>query len=166
MFSLGNTSYNSYIANSVNGQITNMIGGIAAAIYDGNYQMGAYGASQVFQYNDSAGLKKKQNPDGPWSVYDLSNENDPYLVATSDRPDLSGKLTFVYSRFTAPDGSVYTRYIADAAIKPSGQSFENAATFGGALAIAGGVGAGSQKPVTLRQHGPQKLKRSHRKSAI
>ena len=100
MFSLGNTSYNSYIASSVSGQITNMIGGIAAAIYDGNYQMGAYGASQVLQYNDSAGLKKKQNPDGPWSVYDLSNGNDPYLVATSDRPDLSGKLTFVYSRFT------------------------------------------------------------------
>ena len=52
LFQLGNTGYNSYVTNSVSGQLTNIVGGIASSIYDGNYQMGAYGANQVFTYND------------------------------------------------------------------------------------------------------------------
>jgi hypothetical protein len=107
LFSLGNTSYNSYVTSSVSGQITSMIGGIAAAIYDGNYQIGAYGANQVFTYNDSAGRSKKPNDDGPYkglyNVYDFSLSNMPLLVAVSDA---EGHLTFLSAQYSA-NGTFY-----------------------------------------------------------
>jgi hypothetical protein len=90
LFSLGNTSYNSYVTRSVSGQITNLVGGIAAAIYDGNYQLGAYGANQVFTYNDESTLRLEK--DGK-----LHRE---YGVPTNDPS----------AAYTNPDGLPITYY--------------------------------------------------------
>jgi len=93
LFSLGNTSYNSFVTNSVSGQLTSLAGGIAGAIYDGNYQMGAYGASQVFTYNDSNVARKKNNDSsndssGPYDLYDV-DEQSGLLMHVGTVPDLS-----------------------------------------------------------------------------
>jgi filamentous hemagglutinin family protein len=86
LFSLGNTGYNSYVTSSVSGQITSLVGGIAAAIYDGNYQLGAYGANQVFTYNDS-NIARKKNAQS-YDLYDI-DEKSGYLMHVGTVPDLS-----------------------------------------------------------------------------
>jgi filamentous hemagglutinin family protein len=221
VYQLASPAYASSVAPSVGSQITGLIGGLASYAYDGDFSIGQFGATQVYNFNDSAGLKRKQNPDGAWNVYDLSNGNDPYLVATSDSPDAAGRLTFLSSEYTrsgvfwdgetlggfikqiraegsfaamaggadipsfegstistegqneiipggwdltkyhsqfgfpsgladngtiitAPDGSTSTRYIADAAIDQQARTFENAAVYGGALALGGTLGWAAQ----------------------
>jgi hypothetical protein len=46
LFNPGNTSYSSFVTSSVSGQFTSLAGGIASAIYDGNYRLGAYGPAR------------------------------------------------------------------------------------------------------------------------
>ena len=94
LFNQGNTSYNSYVANSLSGQLTSIAGGIAASVYDGNYQMGAYGANQIFQNNDKVVIEKKQNADGLYNV-DVIDDNTGTVyrdIGESTTPDASGQL--------------------------------------------------------------------------
>ena len=65
------------VSYGVGSQITGLIGGLASYGYDGDFSLGQFGATQVYNFNDSAGIKRKQNPDGTWNVYDLSKGNAP-----------------------------------------------------------------------------------------
>jgi hypothetical protein len=132
----GNTSYNSFVTNSVSGQLTSLAGGIAGAIYDGNYQMGAYGASQVFTYNDSNVPKWKKNSNGTYDLYDL-DEGSGYLIYVGTVPDLTFNAPITFDPRYLTQGPFYNGEPRD--------DFTQATQGGGAfIQITGGVPLGAQ----------------------
>ena len=117
LYQPGSPGYASSISTGLTSQLTGLIGGIVSAAYDGGFSLGQFGATQVYNFNDAAGLKKKPNPDGTWDVYDLTVGNVPFLVAASDSPDLDGRLTFLSSQFTGPgspffDGETFQEFVS------------------------------------------------------
>ena len=127
VYQSANPAYAGSVAPTVGSQITGLIGGLAGYGYDGDFSLGQFGATQIYNFNDLIGVgRKSEERKRPVSIVALNPNTGQYVYGqigdysdgkvdllpqyAEQNPDLNGQTLEHLVNVLHDDGAFYNLF--------------------------------------------------------